>query len=314
MNDSETKAHPENFDLSFKFYNKDIKKFLENRDTIKFLKIRNVKSPKRAYILDAGIDFFVPEFNVEFIKDLKDKNENLFGPDTSWGIQPSSLTYASGNLTIAGKSTKVEYDLSDKNDSIIKFDDIKGENYFLLPPHSRVMIPSGIKSRMPNPGTALIAANKSGIATKHGLVFGAQVVDYTYQGEIHLSVINTSTKNVRIYENMKLLQFVETPVFNSNIEIVDYDVGFITKFYDGMLFDRGSDGFGSTDEEEDEELDIDVEDDEVEVDDELDIEDDKEDDLDLESIVREWEAEDDDESKGEPDPLEQKEKQTKTKK
>ena len=103
---------------------------------------------------------------------------------------------------------------------------------------------------MSEPGRALIAANKSGIATKHGLVFGAQVVDYTYTGEIHISVINTSTKNVRIYENMKLIQFVETPVFNSIIEIVDENTPAGWCFYNGLLHDRGIGGFGSTDNKE----------------------------------------------------------------
>lgn len=40
---------------------------------IQFLKIREVKSPKRNFG-DAGIDFFVPEYNQEFEKDLKEKN------------------------------------------------------------------------------------------------------------------------------------------------------------------------------------------------------------------------------------------------
>jgi len=72
---------------------------------------------------------------------------------------------------------------------------------------------------MQEPGRALIAANKSGVASKSGLIFGAQVVDYTYKGEIHINVINTSSKVVRIYEDMKLIQFLETPIFNSSIEI-----------------------------------------------------------------------------------------------
>jgi len=43
-------------------------------DTIKFLKVRDVKSPSRANEYDAGIDFYVPEFTKEFIKDLRAKN------------------------------------------------------------------------------------------------------------------------------------------------------------------------------------------------------------------------------------------------
>ena len=191
---------------------------------IRFLKIRNVKSPERAYKYDAGIDFFVPEFNASFIKDLKKKNPIIF-----------------------------EYSIF-KN--VIGFDEEKGKNYVLLSPQLRIMIPSGIKSKMDTVGKALIASNKSGIATKYGLVFGAQTVDYSYMGEIHISVINTSDKTVKIYEDMKLSQFIETPVFFSNIEIKDI-TSFIDdppafedeedEFWENHRRDRLDGGFGSTD-------------------------------------------------------------------
>jgi dUTPase len=231
-------------------------------DTIKFLKIRDVKSPSRAYDYDAGIDFFVPTFDASFVKDLKEKNPII------WPIKPKyegdSYCYTTPTLTMQGQPTsgvKIQYELTDDNDTQIKFDDEEGKNYFLLAPGSRVNIPSGIKSRMANPGRALIAFNKSGIATIYGLVAGACVVDYLYQGEIHLSLINTSTKVVKIYEGMKILQFVETPVFNSEIEIKEIDFKANSKgpkffqtiiedesfeFYKGMQTDRGQSGFDST--------------------------------------------------------------------
>jgi dUTPase len=180
--------------------------------SIKFLKIRDVKSPTRAYEFDAGIDFYVPEFNKTFLDDLLDKNE-------------------SADLRMVKE---------------------KGVKYIEIPPQSRIMIPSGIKSRMAKPGRALIAANKSGIATKHGLVYGAQVVDYTYKGEIHLSLINTSSNFIKISGGMKILQFLETPVFNSIVEVFDNTdladpVDYEGEFYNGLQDDRGADGFGSTD-------------------------------------------------------------------
>ena len=171
---------------------------------IKFLKIRDVKSPTRAYEYDAGIDFYVPEFNEPFLNDLAEKNQG--------------------------------------RDLVMK------DDYIIIPAHSRIMIPSGIKSRMHAPGRALIANNKSGVATKHGLVYGAAVVDYTYKGEIHLSLINTSMLEIKITPGMKILQFLETPVFVSEVEIVENptEVG-DGDFYDGLQDDRGADGFGSTD-------------------------------------------------------------------
>lgn len=43
-------------------------------NTIRFTKIRDVKSPTRNHG-DAGSDFYVPEYNEEFVHDLKEKNE-----------------------------------------------------------------------------------------------------------------------------------------------------------------------------------------------------------------------------------------------
>ena len=178
---------------------------------IKFLKIRDVKSPTRAYQYDAGIDFYVPEFNDPFLDDVLDKN-----PDA---------------------------DLMGIGDD--------GVHSIAIPAQGRIMIPSGIKSRMHAPGRALIANNKSGVATRLGLVYGASVVDYTYKGEIHLSLINTSDKDVLITPGMKILQFLETPVFVSELEITEgasEDMEEVTeKFYEGLQDDRGSGGFGSTD-------------------------------------------------------------------
>jgi len=178
-----------------------------------FLKIRDVKSPSRAYEYDAGIDFYVPKFTKEFIKDITEKNLNVFN----------------------------------SNESVISLDEETHSKYFILKPGMGVNIPSGIKCRMSKPGRALIAFNKSGISTKYGLVAGACVVDYLYQGEIHLNLINTSTKDVKIYEDMKILQFLEIPIFNSNIYIKNKETEEDVKnFYEGMSTDRGEKGFGSS--------------------------------------------------------------------
>lgn len=223
------------------------------QDVIKFLKVRDVKSPNRAHQFDAGIDFFVPKFNAEFIKDLKEKNHSVFYPNDdsgSYTINTGSLIMSSGIVSVGtSPDPEVKYELTDSNDTLIMYDEEAGKNYFNLVPHSRIMIPAGIKSRMATPGRALIASNKSGVATKKGLVFGAQVVDYTYKGEIHLSLINTSTKLVRIYEDMKIIQFVETPVFFSSVEVIndDDELDTETVFYEGLQDDRGEGGFGSTD-------------------------------------------------------------------
>lgn len=172
---------------------------------IKFLKVREVKSPTRANKYDAGIDFYVPEFTPEFLKDLKAKNP----------------------------------------------DNVINELFIVLRPGERILIPSGIHCQMENNDRALIAANKSGVVTKHGLIFGAQVVDYEYQGEIHLSLINTNKKIdhkgngfVVIVPGMKILQFLEMPIFTSEVEITENQTP--NEFYEEVTT-RGAGGFGSTD-------------------------------------------------------------------
>jgi len=211
------------------------------KSTIKFLKIRDVQIPSRGHKLDAGIDFFVPKFDKVFVSDLIKKNPDLKSERTN-----DNCGYlVSGSITLSGcqpSTPNLQFNLSDYNDTIVKYDESEGKNYFLLSPLARVNIPSGIYCQMQEEGRALIAANKSGVASKQGLIFGAQVVDYEYQGEIHINVINTSSKVVRIYEGQKLIQFLETPIFTSEIEEVDT----LQNLYKGAT-SRADGGFGSTD-------------------------------------------------------------------
>jgi dUTPase len=50
-----------------------------------------------------------------------------------------------------------------------------------IAPRADIVIPSGICSKFPA-NLALIANNKSGVATKKKLIFGASVIDTSYQG------------------------------------------------------------------------------------------------------------------------------------
>jgi len=114
----------------------------------------------------------------------------------------------------------------------------------ILEPGQRVLIPSGIHCQLASPDRALVAANKSGVATKLGLIFGAQVVDYEYQGEIHLSLIYTGHGSCEILPGQKILQFLELPIYTSTIHIDENKTP--KEFYE-METTRGADGFGSTD-------------------------------------------------------------------
>jgi len=215
------------------------------KSVIKFSRTRNVQLPVRGHSHDAGIDFFVPTFDPNFMKDLVLKNKDLFDRDTHRNLAGYGT---SGSITLSGGSSNtpdVKFDLADDNPSPVKFDDVKGLNYILLSPLSRINIPSGVYCQMEEPGRALIAHNKSGVASNLGLIYGAQVVDFEYQGEIHINVINTSSKVVRIYAGQKLMQFLEVPIFTSTIEEVDT----LQNLYKGAT-SRADGGFGSTDKKD----------------------------------------------------------------
>ena len=110
-----------------------------------------------------------------------------------------------------------------------------------LEPHESVLIPSGIKVRLPE-GHALIAFNKSGIASKHKLQIGACVIDENYMGEVHLNLINVGNNIVHIKPGMKLAQFILLPVNYAKIEVLPENELY-QNFYED---ERGENGFGST--------------------------------------------------------------------
>tara|TARA_R110000824_G_scaffold396012_1_gene597198 strand:+ start:1154 stop:1594 length:441 start_codon:yes stop_codon:yes gene_type:complete len=143
---------------------------------MKISKIRDVKTPSRANILDAGIDFFIPN----------DYNENT-------NIKPGDSC----------------------------------------------LIPSGIKANVPE-GYALIAFNKSGIATKKSLHVGACVVDSGYQGEIHINLTNVSCKVQKIEAGDKIVQFILIPLGDYKVELVNEN-----NLYENKSI-RGKSKFGST--------------------------------------------------------------------
>jgi len=109
----------------------------------------------------------------------------------------------------------------------------------ILSPHKTILIPAGIKVDVPD-GFALIAFNKSGISNRLGLDVMGCVVDSDYQGEIHLSVVNTSDSAVVINAGDKLVQFILIPVGMHEVESVEEDELFE---FDTV---RGTGGFGST--------------------------------------------------------------------
>lgn len=89
----------------------------------------------------------------------------------------------------------------------------------------------------------LMAANKSGISTKKGLIYTAEIVDSPYTGEIHIGVYNTSHEFQVIEAGTKLVQFIHVPLYLTKPEEVTNE-----EFYNDAQYwgTRGNKGFGST--------------------------------------------------------------------
>ena len=107
----------------------------------------------------------------------------------------------------------------------------------VLEPGQSVLIPSGVKARVPE-GHALIAFNKSGVATKQNLSVGASVVDEDYEGEIHLHLINVGRSHTTIKPGQKLTQFILIPVSYMDVHVLEE--------LPDRNTERGDGGFGST--------------------------------------------------------------------
>jgi len=161
---------------------------------LQYSKVRNVKSPIRAHDTDAGIDFFVPVLNQEFIESVCQCNDNGIYVDL---------------------------------ESIV------------IAPFKRVLIPSGIHVNVPV-GHALIAFNKSGVSSKHGLDVLACVVDENYQGEVHISLGNPTAEHVAISGGQKIVQFILLKI--NGCKPVETD---LEDLYE-TTSERGANGFGST--------------------------------------------------------------------
>lgn len=170
-----------------------------------FNKTRNVKSPTQAYNYPAGTDFYIPEYASDFYVDLVSKNPNRYD---------------------------YKLDVSPKLDSMT----------ITLMPNGRILIPSGIRVILDDPSTCLLAVNKSGIASKKGVVVGAQLVDYDYQGEIHINLINTTRDVVQFKTGDKVIQFMHLPVLYSGYQEVSCED------FDKLKpdSDRKASGFGSS--------------------------------------------------------------------
>lgn len=196
-----------------------------NRPSIRYTRVRKVKPLARANSGDAGLDFFFPE-DLTVNQLLEKQAEQVLN---TYGLE----------FTV-GKDTWV-HGLG-QNDPLYLYD--QPIDAVTIRPHARILIPSGIRVLLEPKQSMFMAANKSGVCTKKGLIFGAEIVDSPYTGEVHISLINTSNSNVTLKPGEKIVQFIHVPIFDTEPEEIPQQL------YEDMAKNwgtRGDKGFGSSD-------------------------------------------------------------------
>ena len=179
----------------------------------RFIKVRDVKSPSRGNEGDAGLDFYIPEDLT--LQDLVKANPQLIFHSETPEPGKVSLGYNPNNQV----------------------------QFIYIFPFTRILIPSGIRGLLEPRDSMLMAANKSGIATKKGLIFTAEIVDSPYVGEIHIGIYNTSQEIQVIEAGQKLVQFIHVPIYITEPDEIQQE-----EFYteSQMWGSRGDKGFGSS--------------------------------------------------------------------
>lgn len=164
-------------------------------------KLLDVKTPERGTSLSAGIDFFIP---------------NNYFKDFGFMIQPGENVVINSGIMIDMESLRNEVMYA-----------MFGKDLFNVLSRDRI-------------GVDLLGVDKSGIASKEGLMIGAKLIDQDYQGVLHIDIHNVGRKSVLLKNGMKIAQFKPELTFYPSIEVVDKDELFKT------ITERGEGRFGST--------------------------------------------------------------------
>jgi len=105
-------------------------------------------------------------------------------------------------------------------------------------PHGASILPTGLKIEVPE-GYMMEIKNKSGIASKRGLLVGACVVDRGYTGEIFVNLHNPSDRTQTLHAGDKIAQAVFVKI-TTDLELVEAE-----NIYDEET-SRGDGALGST--------------------------------------------------------------------
>lgn len=205
---------------------------------LKFFKVGNgAVCPSRGTGFSAGIDFYVPDCNVPKDDDLYVYMRNKINENgnSSHKNELSKLDDKSGSRyfwELVVLYNKVMF----KNELLYYFND---NDVFFLANGCNIAIPSGITANIPH-GYAILMENKSGIATKDGLIVGACLIDEDYTGIMHIDIHNVTRHAQPLYCGKKIVQGI---IINTNL---DLPIKCIEGVNDKGKTERGEGGFGST--------------------------------------------------------------------
>ena len=160
------------------------------KESIKFLRVREVHVPTRANAGDAGIDFYIPtNLNLQHLLPCNTKSR-------------VSINYM-GNIK------QVLHDKVSVIDDPGK-DQIKS---FIIGPHTTLVIPSGIQAIIEPLDSELHFDDKSGKASGLNIHVYGGVIDSGYTGEMHFVIENTTSHQVEIKAGDKICQAIHRPIY-----------------------------------------------------------------------------------------------------
>ena len=175
-----------------------------------FIKIRDVKSPKRWHWSDSWIDFFIPNdindlLNAENCvytpkEYISKKNQNQLKKE-NFNLKTWKIKIPSWYWLLIPSWIKIAF--TEINDWQRIWEEWKVE-----------MLLSNWEKKFLDVSTSfdLVFHNKSWVATKKNLIIWASVVDESYRGEIHIHLINSSKFDVEIEIWEKIVQWIIRPV------------------------------------------------------------------------------------------------------
>lgn len=86
--------------------------------------------------------------------------------------------------------------------------------HIYVQPSDRILVPTGLRFNLQE-GTYLEVANRSSMASKYGLIYGAHIIDEDYTGIVFINLINTSHDTFVFEPGIKFAQLIHKEYIKS---------------------------------------------------------------------------------------------------